>query len=88
MSVICLSRTLKAMESNGEDELISSTTVKFAVIGDFGSQNEGNQKVSQLVKSWNPDFIITTGDNNYPSGERETIDKNIGAFYSQYIYPY
>jgi hypothetical protein len=40
------------------------------------------------VKSWQPDFIITTGDNNYPSGSRETIDAAIGQFYHEYIYPY
>ncbi len=35
-----------------------------------------------------PDFIITTGDNNYPLGEAETIDHRIGQFYQEYIYPY
>ncbi|MCU1288828.1 MAG: hypothetical protein JWN60_1057 [Acidobacteria bacterium] len=63
-------------------------TIKFAVIGDFGSGDEHEREVADLVKSWNPDFITTTGDNNYPDGEASTIDKNIGQFYHDYIYPY
>jgi glucose/arabinose dehydrogenase len=41
-----------------------------------------------LVKNWSPDFIITTGDNNYPNGAAATIDLNIGQYYQEYIYPY
>jgi glucose/arabinose dehydrogenase len=44
--------------------------------------------VAALVKSWEPDFIITTGDNNYPDGHAETIDENIGQYYHEFIYPY
>ena len=60
----------------------------FAVIGDFGLNSAGQNKVATLVKSWNPEFIITVGDNNYPDGEWETIDINIGKNYSEFIYPY
>jgi tartrate-resistant acid phosphatase type 5 len=59
--------------------------VRFAVIGDFGSGDKNAAAVANLVKSWHPDFIITTGDNNYPDGEWETIDKNIGQFYIDFI---
>jgi len=38
--------------------------------------------------SWNPDFIVTAGDNNVPSGAASTIDANIGQYYHSYIYPY
>ncbi|MCS7249004.1 MAG: metallophosphoesterase [Anaerolineales bacterium] len=62
--------------------------VRFAVIGDYGSGNEDARQVAELVKSWKPDFILTTGDNNYPDGARETIDHRIGQFYHEYIYPY
>jgi hypothetical protein len=40
-----------------------------------------------LVLSWQPEFILTLGDNNYPVGSPETIDANIGQFYHAYIYP-
>lgn len=62
--------------------------LRFAVIGDFGEGNQAEQDVADLVKSWNPDLVITVGDNNYPSGAAETIDDRIGRFYSEFIYPY
>jgi tartrate-resistant acid phosphatase type 5 len=62
--------------------------IRFAVIGDYGEGSQGEQDVADLVKSWNPDFVITTGDNNYPSGSAETIDAHIGAYYHEYISPY
>jgi tartrate-resistant acid phosphatase type 5 len=62
--------------------------IRFAVIGDYGEAGLGEKEVSDLVHSWNPDFIITVGDNNYPSGATDTIDQNIGQYYHDYIYPY
>jgi len=61
---------------------------RFAIIGDYGEGGKAEKDVADLVKSWNPDFIITVGDNNYPDGAAETIDQNIGKFYHEYIYPY
>jgi tartrate-resistant acid phosphatase type 5 len=61
---------------------------RFAVIGDYGDIQEKATSVSVLVKSWAPHIILTTGDNNYPCGAEETIDKNIGSLYSKYIFPY
>lgn len=65
-----------------------SGTITFAAIGDFGSDDQHELDVANLVKSWNPEFIVTLGDNNYPSGEASTIDANIGKYYHEYIYPY
>jgi len=62
--------------------------LRFAVIGDYGSGSQDEADVANLVKSWNPDLVITTGDNNYPDGSDMTIDDNIGQFYHQFIYPY
>jgi hypothetical protein len=66
----------------------SSTTITFAAIGDYGSDDSHELDVANLVKSWNPEFIITLGDNNYPDGEAATIDANIGKYYREFIYPY
>jgi tartrate-resistant acid phosphatase type 5 len=60
-------------------------TVRFAVIGDYGSDGANEASVAFLVKSWSPDFVITVGDNNYPSGYASTIDVNIGKHYQQFI---
>lgn len=62
--------------------------VRFAVIGDYGLAGEPEARVADLVASWKPDFIVTTGDNNYPNGKAATIDANIGQYYSSYIFPY
>jgi 3',5'-cyclic AMP phosphodiesterase CpdA len=61
---------------------------RFAVIGDFGTATEAAAQVAERVRAERPDFIITTGDNNYPDGEAETIDRNIGRFYHEFIHPY
>src|SRR6185503_8936631 len=62
--------------------------VRFAIIGDYGWAGQPELDVSNLVHSWNPDFIITTGDNNYDLGAASTIDPNIGQYYHDFIYPY
>jgi tartrate-resistant acid phosphatase type 5 len=61
---------------------------RFAAIGDFGAVGDAEQKVSELVLAASPDFVITLGDNNYPVGSADTIDVNIGRFYSSLIAPY
>ncbi|MFC1769480.1 metallophosphoesterase family protein [Nitrospirota bacterium] len=60
----------------------------FAVIGDYGTPEDSTRAVADLVKSWAPDFIITSGDNSYPFATEDVIDMNIGQYYHGYIYPY
>ena len=69
-------------------QLATQTTVRFAVIGDYGSAGQPEADVAALVTSWSPEFIVTTGDNNYPNGSATTIDPNIGQYYSSFIFPY
>ena len=57
-------------------------------IGDFGRSGRFEAGVARLVKSWQPNVIITVGDNNYPRGAAETIDVNIGQYYHDFIAPY
>jgi tartrate-resistant acid phosphatase type 5 len=66
----------------------TATPVIFAAIGDYGSGDQHEAEVANLVLSWKPDFIITLGDNNYPVGAADHIDQAIGQFYHSYIYPY
>ena len=65
-----------------------SDNFRFAVIGDYGTDSSAEADVAELVKSWDPAIILTTGDNNYPDGTAETIDENIGKHYGDFIYPY
>jgi hypothetical protein len=62
--------------------------VRFAVIGDYGMDNSAEADVAALIHGWQPDFVITTGDDNYPSGAADTIDANIGKYFHDYIFPY
>jgi hypothetical protein len=62
--------------------------IRFAVIGDYGFAGKDEERVANLIKDWEPDFIITTGDNNYSVGAAVTIDRNIGQYFHEYIYPY
>ncbi len=57
--------------------------MNFAVIGDFGAAGPDEARVADLIRARDPDFIITTGDNNYPDGAAETIDANIGRVFSR-----
>jgi len=67
---------------------VTSESIRFAVIGDFGDGSTAEGDVANLLKSWDPDFVITVGDNNYPDGAASTIDAHIGQFYHEFIYPY
>ena len=58
------------------------------MIGDYGGGGAPEADVASLVASWQPDLVITLGDNNYPDGASETIDANIGQFYRAFISPY
>lgn len=63
----------------------------FAVIGDWRPRpgnDEFSADVPALIYGWEPEIIITLGDNNYPDGSAETIDANIGQYFHEYIYPY
>jgi len=61
---------------------------RFAAIGDYGYAGKPEKDVADMVKGWEPDFIITLGDNNYDVGDSSTIDQNIGQYYHNYIYKY
>ena len=51
----------------------------FAVVGDFGSGNTNETAVASMIESWNPDFVLTVGDNAYPLGSAALLDRDIFA---------
>jgi hypothetical protein len=100
MSVVLLVATGMLIVNNGPVSHVSryqvylpvvragGSTVRFAVIGDYGRESLEAESVARLVTGWDPDLILTTGDNNYGRGEASTIDRNIGKYYCDFIYPY
>ena len=70
------------------EQFLISQQIKFAAIGDYGKGASAEADVSDMIDSWNVDFVITLGDNNYNNGYASTIDNNIGKDYNQWIYPY
>lgn len=60
----------------------------FAVIGDYGMDDEHEAAVAKLVASWRPVYIITTGDDYYsPAGGTGTgkYDESTGAYYGAWL---
>ena len=73
--------------STPEPSPTTSPAVVFAVLGDYGSGDQNEADVAELVLSWQPDFIITLGDNNYPSGAADTHRWGRGTVFSQLHLP-
>ena len=61
--------------------IVAKAAIRFAVIGDFGDASPAEASVAGMVSGWNPDFVITTGDNRYSLD----FDTAVGQFYCQFI---
>ena len=59
--------------------------IRFAAFGDYGTDNSSELAVSILVNGFDPDLIVTTGDNAYGSAP---IDDLVGKYYADYIGDY
>ena len=60
----------------------------FAIIGDYGIDDQNEAAVAELVKSWSPSYIITTGDDYYaPAGGTGTgkYDESTGKYYGDWL---
>ena len=62
-----------------------STTIAF--VADW-SGGAGTIPVSELVKSWNPKYIVTGGDNWYDSVCTEADLDSVSSMYSEFMFPY
>ena len=59
-----------------------------AHVSDYGCYGSAaSLNVSTMVKSWNPDIIISSGDDNYArvEGCGTDIDQNVGYFYKGFL---
>ena len=82
---VAIASPTDAVEPTSTPSTTPEEELLFAVIGDFGQAGDQEQAVADMVKSWDVDFILTTGDNNYPDGAADSIDTNIGQYYHEYI---
>ncbi len=64
-----------------------SPVLTFAVIGDYGSADNNERTVANLVASWTPDFVLTTGDNSYSGGDNggENYELVVGQYYGTFV---
>lgn len=73
-------------EASAADTPTPEKKTTFAVIGDFGNDSEGQASVVQLIKTkFEPDFIVTVGDNNYGPLTQEGYDTVVGKYFHEYI---
>lgn len=65
----------------------SGKNVRFAVIGDYGNHSEEERRVAAMVQGWQPDFILTVGDNAYSehNSQQDAFQKDVVAYYWPYI---
>ncbi|MGI9597441.1 MAG: metallophosphoesterase family protein [Acidimicrobiales bacterium] len=57
-------------------------TITFAALGDFGADSGNHTAVADMMDRWNPDFIITVGDNRYDVADYDPV---IGRRYCDYL---
>ncbi len=79
-------KVLELIEPAGIVLDVNADSALFAVIGDFGRDGVSEAAVARMINGWQPDFILTTGDNNYNLGEYSTLEQNISKYYGDYIY--
>ena len=68
------SGTVRGTLKPGPNEPVS----RFAIIGDFGANTPDQLAVMALVRSWQPDAVLTVGDNNYLAIDPDT-PMDVGA---------
>lgn len=72
----------------GETSRSVQELTTFAVIGDYGRGTDNSAAVARLVDSWDPAFVIATGDGYYhAAGGRGTAkyDESTGAYYCRWL---
>src|SRR4051812_6180770 len=57
---------------------------RFAMLGDF-TDGTPLRDVENRIRSWNPEFVVTVGDNWYNDS---SIDQSVGKHFHDFISPY
>ena len=56
---------------------VGAAAFTFAVVGDFGTGGAPQRAVARLMRSWHPDFLLSTGDQSYLLGLDSLLEQNI-----------
>ncbi len=81
--LFCAARGFSPAETQAQ-----SGSLTFAVIGDYGMDNTPELNVANMVNGWNPELILTTGDDYYaPAGGIDTgkFDESTGAYFCNFL---
>ncbi len=55
--------------------------LRIAVVGDYGTGGRAEVRVRDRIAAWDPDLILTTGDNAYGKGRPEEWARNVFGVY-------
>lgn len=85
-------RTLSSDEVFRTTPVSHDSPISFVVFGDSGDGGPNTIRTANLVRNLNPDFLIHTGDINYPRGEESAFDHRFFVPYkdtlkSKPVYP-
>lgn len=58
-------------------ELSGDDPLRVAVVGDYGAFTTDELRVVTQIMFWNPDILLTTGDNAYESGTLDEFQANV-----------
>lgn len=73
-----------------DDAVTPPVAFTFAIVGDLGRPGDTQERIANQIKSWNPAFIMTLGDNDYSTDgvEYNGVDRGVGRYFHEYIYNY
>jgi len=86
MALPPVARTVTPIADTASHE--ASAPITFAVIGDYGTGDAHERAVAKLVASWDPAFVITTGDGYYSEAGGKGMAKygrSTGAYYGKWL---
>jgi tartrate-resistant acid phosphatase type 5 len=87
LTIVISTAHAQSIQSLGDLTSAPMDSFCYVVIGDFGDDSHGEKLVADMVKSWQPLFIITTGDNDYEDKNGKSIEVNISQYYAPFIKP-
>jgi hypothetical protein len=70
------------------DSAAAAGSPTVAIVGDFGVDDQNETAVASMVRGWNPDAVVTVGDNYYATSGgtgTEKYDIAVGKYYCMFL---